>query len=479
MNLFEIQEMNFIRLVHQLQTIMFQTRLSRFNFVFRLICLIGFLYQISEICVEYFSYKTNTKVVLLLDDKFNNPSIIFCTRYTDIIDRTNYEKYGIHEKSSYNTTEYLSDQSKLKINDVFDLTPKPEDAMVGCQIHENDYTKEAKDYCYSLFNVTKYLEGTFICYQFRTKMWDMKFKCDHTVLSYDSFNQLYRISLHLRFLLSNGIKLISWIPNELNCLFSSLPYVSRKYHDFSVRFGYDAPDTSKINYIFISGDFHIISRLQSPYDTHCVENQEQSDFYCKTKCNIASFKRHNLFPPNEMTSSSLPMKHFNVETVKNESLIRYVKESSDKCMMQCNSPLCEDWFSVTTTKSYPSKEDGFITISSTCSNRPAIVIQYLPRVTLMELAIYASSSLGIWFGVSIFAINPFKGNQKQCPKTTKQGIDLRFFRQTKCDSTIKFQTLVQDLDRRMGEIESFREIIRVAVQKLNRKVKQMESKQLY
>ena len=81
------------------------------------------------------------------DYKFNNPPIVFCTRYTDIVERTNYQKYGIHEKCNYNPAEYGSDQSKLKINDIFDLTPKPENVIVECPIRENDYTIETKENC--------------------------------------------------------------------------------------------------------------------------------------------------------------------------------------------------------------------------------------------------------------------------------------------------------------------------------------------
>ena len=435
---------------------MLQTQLSCLNFVFKLICLIGFLYQISEISVQYFSYKTNTKVILHLDYNFNNPSIVFCSRYTDIIDRTNYQKYGIHEKCNYNSAEYLSDQSKLNITDIFDLTPKPENVMTGCRMRENAYTTQTKENCYSLFNVTKYLEGEFICYQFRTKILDSKFKCDQATLSYIWINQLYSLSLHPRFLLSNAIKLITYIPRELNNSFSGLPYVSRRFYDFMVRFGYDAPETSRIHFIYISGDVHVMKRLQTPYDTHCVENQEQSELYCKTKCNIGSFKKHNLFPPNEMTTDPLPMKHLNIISLRNESLLRDAKERNDKCMMKCNSPLCDEWFSVATTKHFASKQNGLITISSTCSNRPAVIIQYLPRITFMELAMYASTSLGIWFGVSFLAINPFKDNQKQYLKTTRNEVSLNFFRQERHDTVISLHTFVKDLDRRMKQIENRR-----------------------
>ena len=357
--------------------------------------------------------------MLKLHNELNNPSIVFCSRYTDIIDRKNYKKYGIHEKGSYNSTEYLSDQLKLKINDIFDLTPKAENVMVGCRMRENDYTLQTKDNCYSHFKVTKYLEGEFICYQFRTKTLDSKFRCDRAALSYRYNHQLYSVSLHPHFELSNSIKLISFIPSEVNDSLSGLPHVSRRFCDFILRYGHDAPETSRMYWIAISSDFYFISRLQSPFDTHCVKNNEEAEFYCNSKCNMATFTNYGFFPPNEMTTYPLPVKHLNVETLKNESLLQGIKEKNDKCMIKCNNSLCDDWYSVTTTKTAPSKEDG-LSFSSICSNRPAVIVQYLPRITFMELLMYASSSLGIWFGVSFFAINPFKGSQKHFLTKLKQ-----------------------------------------------------------
>ena len=42
-------------------------------------------------------------------------------------------------KSNFNYTEVLSDASKLTIKDIFDLTPAPEDVIIGCQTRKNAY----------------------------------------------------------------------------------------------------------------------------------------------------------------------------------------------------------------------------------------------------------------------------------------------------------------------------------------------------
>ena len=94
---------------------MTKINLSFFSVPFKLLCFTGFLYQIYELSTIYFAFKTSTKITLQLDNKFVNPSIIFCVKYTEIIDRTSYKKYGIHHKYNYNTTEMFDDMSKMTI----------------------------------------------------------------------------------------------------------------------------------------------------------------------------------------------------------------------------------------------------------------------------------------------------------------------------------------------------------------------------
>ena len=372
----------------------------------------GFVYQVSEISIDYFAYKTSTKVALHLENKFINPAIIFCSKYTDIIDRTNYEKYGIHSKARYITSEQLTDMSKLTIRDIFELTPDTNKTMIGCQFRTNEYNMDSynRDVCYSMFNVTKYQEGAFICYQFQTRIPDNQFNCEQAALSFHSLNELYSIQLHPRFLLSNRIKGISFIPDVANSSFFNMPIISRRFYSTLVRFGSSSPDTSFVNYITLSGDVYSISRLNKPYDTACVRNNEETEYACRRKCNIASFKSHDIFPPNELTTEPLPLKHSKtVVTSLNTILLRDIERRSSKCIRACSEhALCEDWYTVTLANSSPVRYFNTLSISSSCSNRPAVIVQHLPKVMFIDFIMYVSSSFGIWFGISILSINPFK-----------------------------------------------------------------------
>ena len=401
-------------------TKMVQIKLPFFSIIFRLLCFLGFVYQVIQISQEFFAYRTTTTVILRLGDKNIDPSIIFCTRCTDILDRKNYEEYGIYAKSNFNYTEVLSDVSKLTIKDIFDLTPAAEDVVIGCQIRKNAYdvNSYSQDECYSLFRVTKYVEGMFVCYQFSTTMGDSKFHCDEASRSYFSVNELYGISLKQLFFFSNTIKVISFIPKGFNNSILNMPFTSRRFYVLKLRYNEKHFSASTLNYMYISGDLYIITRLEKPYDTKCIKNEENADFNCRRRCNINAFKAYNIFPPNEFTVNPLPIKTLNPVTLKNETLIEDVKLRNDRCVAECTENLCHDWYTVSNLETLPLRRSNTLSIVSRCSTRPTVVIQHLPRITFMEFILYISSSLGIWFGVSIISVNPFGGNS--CTKIAKR-----------------------------------------------------------
>ena len=430
-------------------------KLSFLNLVFKLLCLIGCVYQVTEVSLEYFKFKTTTKATFQIDSNVDDPAIVYCTRYTDILDRTNYQKYGIHKWSRYNSTEVLSDTTKLTIKDIFHLTPDPNDTIAGCEIRRDEYrTVSLQDRCYSLFRVTKFLEGTFVCYQFQTKHGRSNFKCDEAALAYTGLNVLYRIIMHSRFLLSNTLKLISFIPDNPGDPIFNLPSISRRFYSYRLRYGNDGPLKSKHNYFLISGDLYSITRLEKPFDTKCTRNQEYSEFACRRRCKIAAFKRHGYFPSTEYTVSPLPIKHMNIAAVLNKTLHQDTRTRTVICRKICNQKSCNERFSVTDVISTEFLRNGLVSILSSCSNRPVVTIQYLPRITLLEFILYISSSLGIWFGISVFSVNPFNGNKCERRMRRMKTRKHYSFDNELCDLRETLKMVIQDFNRRFTHIEN-------------------------
>ena len=439
---------------------MAKIKLSFLNVPFKLLCLIGFLCQILEISIAYFAFKTSTKIVFELDNKFINPSITLCVRYPAILDRSNYRKYGIYPRYRYNKTEMSSDMSKLTIQDIFYLTPDANEVILSCEYRENYHqlslTPYNRDECYSLFHVTKYQEGGFICYQLRTKTADNKFHCSQAALSHNADKEFYFVVLHRRFLASNAIKLISFVPDGKNSSVLSMPDISRSFYDFKLRYATDPPETSKQNTFRISGDMYSITSLPKPYDTNCLKQEEiEGSSFCHRKCNIAAFKKHGYFPSNEYTISPLPMKHLNQKALLNKTLVRDIKSKSEACLKKCSRRSCNYWYSVTAAETFTTLRNNTIALGSTCSNRPAVVIIFLPRIILMEFLMYVSSSLGIWFGTSILSINPFNSRRKCVTKRkVRQGNFVHSIASEVRDRRVQgLQIIVCDFNKRIRHME--------------------------
>ena len=438
---------------------MAKIKLSLFNVSFKLFCFIGFFCQILEISIPYFGFKTNTKIEFQLDKKVIDPSITFCVRYPSILDRSSYRKYEIYPSYSYNSTGRFNDMSKLNIKDIFDLTPDASEVMVSCQSREYYYQLNLVSYnmsqCYSLFHVTKYLEAGFICYQFRTKIADNKFHCSQAALSRNAQNEYYYVLLHQRFKASNAIKLISFVPDGKNSSVLSMPDISRSFYVFKLRYAFDPPETSKQNTFRIHGDMYFITSLPKPYDTDCTEKKEEHSPYCLRRCNIAAFKKHGYFPSNEYTIRPLQINYLDQKALLNETLVRDIKSTSEACLTKCSRKSCNYWYSVTAVETFTPLSNNTVALGSTCSNRPAVIIQFLPRIPFMEFIMYISSSLGIWFGISVLSINPFNsrrksvGKQKARPRNFIHSVaeELR-------DRRVQgLQMVVQDFNKRIRQIE--------------------------
>src|SRR6185437_650912 len=90
--------------------------------VYLLACFTGLLFQIYQVCLVYFSYRTHTQVKYSLNTETQMPEVALCFRYVDILDRRNYKMYDINERPPKTLEEVVSDQSKLTSRQIFNLT---------------------------------------------------------------------------------------------------------------------------------------------------------------------------------------------------------------------------------------------------------------------------------------------------------------------------------------------------------------------
>src|SRR6266702_4011468 len=88
-----------------------------------LLCMVGFIFQIKEVCIEYFNYTTITKTMINIGSTLSVPSLVVCPKIVDILDRFNASVYGILPHRPILLEELKEEYGKLTVGQIFNLTP--------------------------------------------------------------------------------------------------------------------------------------------------------------------------------------------------------------------------------------------------------------------------------------------------------------------------------------------------------------------
>ena len=378
-----------------------------FKFLLFTLCLAGFSYHVTDISIEYFAYKTNTKTFVSLNSRFENPSIVLCIRYMDIFDRSRHPRLR-QRFSNESEEEYEDDMKKLTVSDIFAMTPHPSQVMNSCDFREDDHgaAEHNASECEKLFHVNKYEVGRYVCYQFLTKVRDSQFDCNNFSFSLTYANVMYAVTLNHSFSNANFIRVMSFVPShyeEDHLSEKIIPASSRRFYGFLLRYPRGLKEKSTKRYIAVSGDMIKINRMESPYDTKCTKNKKLSREACVRNCNFKIFYEYNMTPPNEFIfDDKLNIRGFSMRDYENRTLVRQIERKVLFCSEKCTRDLCSELISVTRVDTRPYLyENGSFTVASFCSKSPSVFITFEPTINFYEFVIYLSSCCGIWFGISV------------------------------------------------------------------------------
>jgi hypothetical protein len=166
----------------------------------------------------------------------------------------------------------------LTMEQIFELTPHEKDILVGCQWRENDHdlTTYGETKCRGLFNVTKYVDGRFVCYQFAPNDYRMERNCYKLSKSFYSESEIYVVILNRTVSdRAHFVRIIDFIPfqdDDDDDPVINLPHISRRFSYLGFRFNnYDAK-ISDNNYFVVMNDAYSIERMKSPYDKGCTDD---------------------------------------------------------------------------------------------------------------------------------------------------------------------------------------------------------------
>ena len=370
---------------------------------------VGLIFQLKDIMKDYFDYKTSSRVELLRESVNYYPALVFCVRFSDILNRSNYNKYGIHPKRHKDWNLIQHELSVLTVKDIFDLTPDPEDVIEKCEYRNDSYQtlEHSKDECYKLLKVVKYFTRREICYQFMTTNVKDSGNCNEILLSLYDSRKVYAVRLNDECRGSHTISMISFYAGreERDNSFWILPTESRKFAMNKLRLSDFDKNLTEHSSFYISHVHYQSEYMPPPYDTMCTTNLGKWKPFCEITCNAKVYERHGRISPIAVALDPLDLKVISHKDLKNMTLVTDIAIKRKKCIKECIYEWCIDDFTVTEIEEAPTKL-ARVSLAAACSLSPTHKLIFYPMNSLNELLIYITSSFGVWFGFCFVSLNP-------------------------------------------------------------------------
>ena len=382
------------------------------SLIFLGICSGGFMIQVVQISDSYFKYETRIVNDISFPFKIPTPSMSICFRYGDIIDYDMvWEKYPDANISYEGGLEddFVALSNTLTIKDLFEMTPKELDLYLFCSMRKKEsffLQDYFDDNCTQVFRVFKFYILNYVCYKFNfTEVFSGRVHTfEHLAFTLDNPGLIYEISLNLTaFLLADYIRIVIHSPKHYPTDSIGFAPTLRRIID---------KETGKGKYNYFDIDFYGIEqkRLPPPYTTECrdygqetADNQRTCQIKCKSEGTVKNFRKVMF---NHIQSSPLEIGHMTEQLYLRNQTMVIMEGLAKECERQCNELACFDKMWVTTPKKVPTEPRGLdFRVSS--PKHMYYSTEHLPKLEFMDYFVYVSSCFGLWFGISVWQVNPF------------------------------------------------------------------------
>lgn len=371
--------------------------------VLLLLSVTGFTWQIVVVSIEYFAYKTTTAVSFQLLPYIKPRIAVLCFRYQDVMqwkpmDRETGSRYGRSQKSGSMGQEEI----RLTIEQIFKYTPDVDQVMDRCLVRNKDGTvSDSREECEENFSIEKYFKQQEICYQIQRKQKDDLLLEEVTHSSIKSF-LVYEIQLTKWF--KEAAVLEAIIFQEKG---GGYPFLSR---DYAVKhwIKHQGRDNStQQRYLHLSGSDIDIERMPKPYDTQCIEVDDNVGYDCLLSCKLDYYKDIDRVPASELLFQPYNLTPVS-DTDKKDHLIRQkVQLIETLCRDECHmhASWCKVHISITHLEASFHFNDS-IMFSVNTGKQPDLSSRSIPVSTFIEYFSFTAGCFGIWFGLSFLSLHP-------------------------------------------------------------------------
>jgi len=295
-------------------------------------------------------------------------------------------------------------QGMVSLEEIFQFTPSTEGSIDGCKFPSPvsfDLLFSRNCISDNNFTVEKFYTQEFICYhiKFRDKR---TFRFEDISNALNVGGMIFSLDFSEEFKTADKIKII--VVQKI------LPFLSKFFAPtFSRAYDYQTQEAMysmfRISYTIID-----VTKLPPPYKTKCnLNNKIPLAGICKSNCLLEKVtKEMNRVPFQSIVLDPYPLMHISFKDIKNREKRETFNKLVDFCSQKCNYQDCKNDFTMTYVFKEERSPRDRLRIQLEAPRSPQLKLEYEPKSTFHEYSIYVSSSLGIWFGLSIFSLNPFK-----------------------------------------------------------------------
>ena len=377
------------------------------SYLFLIICFSGFVFQLQQVSELYFSYETTSKTEFQIREVENYQTVMYCPRFADLLNRTNFEEYGLRPTPPASLKDLEDDLYRLTIKDILELTPREGDAIYNCyltkDIRENISAILSLQHqqCYDYFKVIKSVNGERICYSLMPRK-QRRYSVGDAASSQTHTDIVYQIILNpslSKTILGYFITYLVDPATELDPLNSRI-YKARVWNTF----------TLNQSRCVIYGESIDVYRLPPPYDTRCTPGHNRE--VCYEDCLIENFRTINRIPSSGFHKHKEHIKMLTSLDLRNLTISSHTALCFKKCHLKCKLITeCETQFTRTSVQEYRNQNHLYASnfaIVSMVPMGPHISVRTVVTLTLVEYIIQIGSCIGVWFGLSIISFNPVK-----------------------------------------------------------------------
>lgn len=376
------------------------------NTVYATVCAVGLIYQIHLFSSNYFKYTTTTRFKYIFKTKLNTSDMILCPRYSDIID---YVRLKRDTGISLSIEDSRHIQDHLTAEQIFKYTPKNHEILDSAFYRINtslnlQFLNQSQ--VYIVYNVTRFTVSEFMCYTITRK--------DKELIGYEDYLLSTApvspsVTYEIRFSKCLQKTDLMWI------MLVHSPGVDFPSYFYSPVINRLSIGKRRFNLFSATNKLYHMRLLPKPYDTGCVEfDQFISETNCWFPCINNEIRKtgsqkvtYNTFVWKENEKQKF-LSHNDLlnRTIDNA----FINADHVICKKKCRSVLgCKRWFSVT-TKFHTSMQVGTETfiVQALVPAEPGISIHSEKWMSFEEYLIYLSTTIGIWFGLSVSSFSPFQ-----------------------------------------------------------------------